>query len=328
MEISARISHALNTDYHRWDIYWLSRTTTCREFLLEHFTLPGVQDWNSFFSFSGIYTNGKPCAPTDALPCPCRLEIYVPKTSVEVCIREYSAFTPEKDIIFDEAGIVVVYKPARLHTMPAREQRLYSLKKALSEFFETDIHMPSRLDFSTQGLVLTSRSTATHDYAQQLYQRRRIKKGYLLATNRTPIFETKTLTAAIGQDPRHAVLRKVVARGGQKATTHFIYLGKNSQGTHTVLAIPETGRTHQIRVHAAHLGIPIAGDTFYNGPAAERLHLLCACLEFPLPGSTALTTVLAPVSHLPDWASSFVACIPEQLRAGFFSRKQSVQKQK
>ena len=251
-----------------------------------------------------MYINGKEAKPADSIPSPCRLEVYLPKFSIERCIADYQSFTPETDIILDTMGIVVAYKPARLHTMPAREQKVYSLKRALEDHYSGDIHMPSRLDFSTQGLVLTSRSNYTHDYAQQLFQRRLVKKGYLFATHVKPSFKEQTLDARIGQDPRHAVLRKVVPSGGKRAVTHFTFLKQFDENVYVMLARPETGRTHQIRVHAAHLGLPLLGDKFYAGGSSEHLHLLCACLAFPLPDSTEDVTVTAPDSHVPEWAKN------------------------
>jgi 23S rRNA-/tRNA-specific pseudouridylate synthase len=287
VSLAKRIDSALNTSFHRWDIYQLPPQFSIATFLQKRITLPEHTQWQDIASFAGVYVNGRECGLDDTLPSPCRLELYVPRHSVESCISDYNAFIPETDIVCDRQGIVVAYKPPRLHTMPAREQKVYSLKRALEDHFHTDIHMPSRLDFSTQGLVLTSRSSVTHNFAQGLYQQRRVKKGYLFATAKMPDFERRTLSAAIGQDPRHAVLRKVVSKGGKKAVTHFHYLGSHPDNKHVVLAIPETGRTHQIRVHAAHLGLPLLGDKFYAGQEANHLHLICACLIFPLPDSDA-----------------------------------------
>jgi 23S rRNA-/tRNA-specific pseudouridylate synthase len=188
--------------------------------------------------------------------------------------------------------------------MPAKEQRHYSLKGYLERHFNTSIHMPSRLDVSAQGLVIVSLSSAAHAGLQHAFERRTAHKMYSLATDRCAPFEERVIDRKIAQDPAHPVLRTTTLSEGQSATTVLTFSHDSmSEGLaiSVINAQPITGRTHQIRVHAASQGLPIVGDNFYGGTPARYLHLVSRFIEVTHPVTNNKLRISAPVELLPDW---------------------------
>jgi 23S rRNA pseudouridine1911/1915/1917 synthase len=96
-----------------------------------------------------------------------------------------------------------------------------------------------------------------------------VQKTYLAVLHGAPAPRRGTLETLIGRKPWDAKRMAVVEKDGLRAVTHWDVLAKR-RGVALVEFVIETGRTHQIRVHAAHLGHPIVGDTLYGDPAADR----------------------------------------------------------
>lgn len=177
--------------------------------------------------------------------------------------------------------MAIVFKPLRMPSVPAKDQRYFSLKGSLEKLFKKKVHMPSRLDVSVQGVVAISLSTQMHPQLQRLFEDRQITKEYRLFTGLTPPAQSWEVDAHIDRDPTHAVLRRVVSEGGKSSLTKFTTLSSNdAAGGWLVAAQPLTGRTHQIRLHASHSGIPIDGDNFYGGRDRPELHLTSYKISF------------------------------------------------
>lgn len=253
------------------------------------------ESWEERFNWGGIYLNGKAVAENRTLPTPCKIEYYEPKTSIAEQKKSFPKFSSEW-IIYEDENFAVVYKPCGLSTQKAKEQWHFSLYHYLLRHYGHHIHLPSRLDFSTAGLILTSKTSETHKAAQQLFTQKKIKKQYLLKVSKTPDWETKTVENLICRDPFHPVLRMTSDIQGKPAKTIFY-----NQGNNIILAEPITGRTHQIRVHAAYaLNLPITGDKFYNGKKANFLHLLSYKLSFIHPLRRQSVNVHLPSKYVPN----------------------------
>ena len=158
-----------------------------------------------------------------------------------------------------------------------------------------------RLDRDTSGVMVFARTQRAYLALRREFENHgRVKKTYLAVLHGTPKPQTGTLNTMIGRKPFDAKRMAVVDHNGKTAVTHWTVLS-NHGGLSLVEFIIETGRMHQIRVHAAHLGHPIAGDSLYGDQVRDRrmarppsrplLHAVE--LSFPHPASRRMVTFAA-----------------------------------
>lgn len=261
--------------------------------------------WERRLSWGGAYVNGIPAPEDRELPCPCRVEYYEPKFDLEKAHEFFPKWDPAW-VVYEDGELLVSFKPAGLPCMPAREQQRFNLKVYLESHIGGTIHMPSRLDMSTQGIVIVSKAERMHAPLQRLFEERLIRKSYLFYARGACDWTSRAVEGPIGKHPEHPVLRQVAPSGGRRAVTLLEWVRRSTRedGSHegVVQARPLTGRTHQIRVHASSVGLPIRGDNFYGGEPAPTLHLLSWRLDLAHPTSSAPLTIRLPETLAPAWA--------------------------
>lgn len=212
------------------------------------------------------------------------------------------------EVAYRDAHLLVLVKPSGLPTTsPTGTDCLAALAKEIDPTAQR-LHPTSRLDADVTGLVTfarTERATRTLLAARQEgnYARR-----YLAIVTPPPTPSAGTVSASIAidpQNPRRRVPQAETERGGRTARSSYRTLAV--VGDFALLCLtPMTGRTHQLRVHAAHIGAPIFGDRHYGGPtrlttqdgrvwSARRVMLHCAALRIPHPRSGTPLTLRAPV---------------------------------
>jgi RluA family pseudouridine synthase len=273
MNAIKKLQHAFTSKYWAWTYLDASAApSTLLQSLFKELPHLTESSWPERFHLGGVYVNGVPAAADMTLPVPCKIEYYEPKFELAGAAEYFPKFATEH-ILFQDDDMLVVFKPAGISCMPARDQSRYHLKAQIESYLGRVIHMPSRIDMSAQGLVVVSTSPRMHKHLQHAFQFRRIEKKYLLGVSGKPGWSEYSLDAPIGRDPEHPVLRKVDGKGALPSLTHFRVLNSRVDGTSLLEAKPHTGRTHQIRVHAAHLRFPILGDKFYGGADAPVLQL-------------------------------------------------------
>jgi 23S rRNA pseudouridine1911/1915/1917 synthase len=171
------------------------------------------------------------------------------------------------DVIHADADILVINKPAGLVVHPGAGNPQGTLLNALLHHYpELDkvarAGIVQRLDKDTSGLMVIARTPSAHTCLVEQLQRRGITREYQ-AVVAGVLTAGGTVTAPLGRHPVHRT-RIAVRDSGRPAVTHYRVIRRFRAHTH-ILCRLETGRTHQIRVHMAHIRHPLVGDPVYGG---------------------------------------------------------------
>ena len=175
------------------------------------------------------------------------------------------------DIVYQDEAVVVLNKPPGLVVHPGAGNRDHTLQNALLAHEPALARVPRagivhRLDKDTSGLLIIARTPIAHTQLVAALARREITREYLALCSGTPTGGGR-IDEPIGRH-RSARTRMAVRGDGRAAVTH--YRIEERIGAHTLLRVRlETGRTHQIRVHLAHIGLPVVGDPLYGGRARQ-----------------------------------------------------------
>ncbi len=166
------------------------------------------------------------------------------------------------EILLETPDWIAVNKPSGLLTIPDRHNHDLPTVKGWLEHKYGPVFTVHRIDRDTSGLLLFARNEAAHKYLSQLFESRNVEKIYLGIVLGKPISDTGTIAEPIAEHPaKNGTM--VVNRKGKMAVTHYKVLEAFNHYSLLEFNI-ETGRTHQIRVHAKHMGHPIAADPLYG----------------------------------------------------------------
>ena len=178
------------------------------------------------------------------------------------------------EVIYQDAEILAVCKPAGVLVHPARGHKTGTLYNGLLHYFreqraaDPSFHIGTvhRLDEHTSGIMIYALCPKAHGEMTRQFENRIVRKTYLCIAHGDAQFTDTVFSGALGTDPKDRCKVAIDGLGSRAAETRFVKLGRSSCGNFSLLrAFPHTGRTHQIRVHAAALGLPLAGDTLYGG---------------------------------------------------------------
>lgn len=199
----------------------------------------------------------------------------------------------ELDIVFEDDYLVVIDKPSEFLSVPGKQitDSVYTrMKEKYPE--ATGPLIVHRLDMSTSGLLLIAKSSEIYKKLQSQFIKRQIKKRYVALLDGALIGKEGVIDLPLRVDLDNRPNQIVCYKYGKKAETHWEVI--QQKGTKTLVYFyPITGRTHQLRVHAAHvlgLDAPIVGDDLY-GTKANRLHLHAESITFQHPISKEIMTI-------------------------------------
>lgn len=198
-------------------------------------------------------------------------------------------------VVYEDDHVLVINKPAGVLT---HAKGALTEEFSVAEFVRPKMNEPDetnrpgivhRLDRATSGIIIVAKDGATKRLLQKQFQDRKAHKTYLAVVKGTPKHPEAKIDLPIGRNPKAPSSFRVDAKGKPAVTTYKVLAGN---GIYSVLELkPQTGRTHQLRVHLAYIGCPIVGDTLYDGGKSPigRMCLHAAELEITIPTSTRKT---------------------------------------
>ncbi|MCR9118983.1 MAG: RluA family pseudouridine synthase [bacterium] len=189
----------------------------------------------------------------------------------------YEGPQPEKidlDILFEDDILAVINKPPRMVVHPAKGHWSGTLTAALAYHFDslsgaggkTRPGIVHRLDRDTSGVIVIAKNDFAHQKIAEQFANRTVEKEYWAITRPSPDRDRDVIDLPIGPHPYHR--EKMAIRENHSAArqaTSFYEVIERFRGYALVRILPKTGRTHQIRVHLAHIGIPVICDRLYAG---------------------------------------------------------------
>lgn len=220
----------------------------------------------------------------------------------------------ELNIVYEDADILVVDKPRGMVVHPAAGHSDGTLVNALLHHCAdlsgiNGVARPGivhRIDKDTSGLLVVAKNDAAHLGLSRQWQGHHIKRVYRAVLCGVMSESAGDIDAPLGRHPRDRVKMAVKSAHGRAAITHYRVLRRFEAHTYVELRL-ETGRTHQIRVHMAHLGHPLAGDTVYGkkkqafGLCGQMLHAKVLGFKHPITDE-----YLEFDSPLPEYFSAFL----------------------
>ena len=272
--------------------------------LLPQYSRARLQDW---IRGGRVRVNGAAVKPSHALKGGERIEVEpadLPPLKAE----------PEDlpvSVLYEDPGVIVVNKPAGQVVHAGAGNRTGTLVNALVHHFGRlssvggDLRpgIVHRLDRYTSGALLVARTDEAHRHLARQFAERSVEKTYVALVQGRVANESGTLTAPITRDPVHRTRMTSRLAKGRTAFTEYRVLQRFAQFTLLEIRIG-TGRTHQIRVHLASIGHPVAGDTLYGAARAGygRFFLHARRLTFTSPSTGERVMVEAPLpTELRQW---------------------------
>ena len=196
------------------------------------------------------------------------------------------------DIFYEDPDIVVINKPIGLTVHPAVGNQTGTLVNALLGKFEdlSDVNgdirpgIVHRLDKDTSGLIVIAKTNVAHARLSRQFEKHTVIKRYVARVQGIVQFDQGMVDAEIGRHQKYHDQRRIVEEGEGKESVSLYQVLKRFKHSTLVALFPQTGRTHQLRLHMKHLGHPILGDDKYGRKESfPRLALHAQSIAFQHP---------------------------------------------
>ena len=223
---------------------------------------------------------------------------------IAVKLPEQKQTSAELPVLYEDDDVMVVNKPSGLLTHAkgglSTEPTVAEIIRPKTSFASgTDrpgiVH---RLDRDTSGILIIAKNPDAAAHLQKQFAQRTAKKTYLAVTDGVPKLAAAKIDLPIGRNPSAPSTFRIDPNGKPAQTTYRVLAATDAQAL--IELNPTTGRTHQLRVHMAHLNTPILGDRVYGKPNASRLMLHAHKLEITLPSGERKTFEAAIPSALTE----------------------------
>lgn len=197
---------------------------------------------------------------------------------IEVKIEEEKArFEPQDlnlQIIYDDFDIIMVNKPPFMVVHPTKSHYDKTIANGISYYIDNQkenvkIRFVNRLDMNTSGLVIVAKNAYAHHTLSIAMSANKVKKKYITVVDGTIEEDEGTINEPIYRQAEDSI-KRIIDERGQASITHYKVIERLKNATVLEVSL-ETGRTHQIRVHMAHIGHGIIGDELYYGCVDENL---------------------------------------------------------
>jgi 23S rRNA pseudouridine1911/1915/1917 synthase len=269
---------------------------------------------------NGVQVNGLTAKPATRLHVNDRLSVTLPKDPD-------SNITPEDvplDIIYEDDSLVVINKSAGMIVHPGRGHHTGTLAGALQHHFDqlSDVAgklrpgIVHRLDRDTSGVIIVARDNQVHHKLSRQFEKREVKKEYRAIVHGELNVDADHIETHVRVDPRKRE-RMIVCEpdGNSRDASTFYEVAERFRGYTHVILHPRTGRTHQLRVHMAHLGHSLVADAMYRGGGKMTRHNLDGKeLKKPLIARQALHAFRISFSHpATDKPMTFEAPMPKDM---------------
>ena len=218
------------------------------------------------------------------------------------------------EILYEDPSVIAIHKPAGLVVHAGAGTESGTLVNRLVHHFAMLSQVGGslrpgivhRLDKGTSGVLLVARDDAAHHALAQQFSGRTVEKIYLALVHGRIRHQEGRITAPIARDPERRIRMTTRLASGRSALTEYRVRKRFEKFTYLEVRIG-TGRTHQIRVHLASLGHPVAGDRLYGAPPAERIFLHAHRISFTSPATGRRVTVESPLpAELAAWLARLV----------------------
>jgi len=199
----------------------------------------------------------------------------LPESSLELKAQS-AIIAPKVPILYEDDNVIVLDKPIGL---------LSTSKGAFNPepTLESYGHIVHRLDRDTSGVIILAKNNQAKTYLQKQFQNRKAHKIYHAVVVGHPKLSQAIINVPLARNLKSPTTFQPDPEG-REAITQYKLISQNNNFSLLELK-PQTGRTHQIRVHLAHIGSPILGDKIYGKTSADRMYLHATSLEITVPGS-------------------------------------------